>query len=912
MEPSQKGEIPTKLATRIFDAMLRGMTVLTASQRVARALSRSFDEAMRAEGHPQWTPAKVFALDTWMAAMWHGMVVAGDEKRMLLNRSQEHTIWRSILTADREVSGLRSSNSLAEMTARAWSLTCLYRGERRLREFGISTDTKAFQRWAQEFERRCTRNLYLSAAQLPAALGAALAQGLLPVPDAGLLLVDFDALPPASADLLESIGLAGFPVMRIRTAIVSAGELCAANDEISELREAAWWIRRRLNESPVCTIAVIVPALAERRGEIERVFSEILDPEAQPIQAPARAPLLEFSLGQPLAKTALGAAALNLLQWALEPLPFESISLLLRSRFFGGTGAEALAIADFDAFALRKAESLRPEMALAEMGRLLHSSKLGAALTGLRRRVRGMETTARDERLFQPGVKEPERRSHAQWSDAFRKFLDAGGFGEGLENDSYTSYARRSWESTLDELATLDFDGSRVTTLEALNELTRIAEQKIFAPTSTNAPVQIMGPLETGGIPFDALWFVGADDVSWPVASVSNPMIPWNVQRTLGMPGADWTRDNELAKDLTERIAASATRVVFSYARQGEEDARRASPLLAHLALRAFEEEGSSAERIALPFEEFIDKQQIAELPEGTVRGGATVLQLQAACAFRAFAEKRLHATEPEAKEAGLDARERGSIVHDVMRGFWETTRDQPTLLAMSPQQRIRLLEECIDGALVKAQALSRSAWDSAYLQVQQRRLCRLLEPWLEVEMERPSFAVRTQEEDKKNARIGPLHLDLRVDRIDETEAGALILDYKTGGATPSEWMSNRPDAPQLPLYAVLAGEPIAGVAFALLRAGDGLALKGFADDPSVLAKRAFMQRDMAEQVQEWKQILTQLAVSFAEGDAAVAPKHYPKTCKHCAQRILCRLDVASLDDAEEDDESVHAEGEVV
>ena len=40
-------------------------------------------------------------------------------------------------------------------------------------------------------------------------------------------------------------------------------------------------------------------------------------------------------------------------------------------------------------------------------------------------------------------------------------------------------------------------------------------------------------------------------------------------------------------------------------------------------------------------------------LPDRVMRGGATVLQLQAACGFRAFAEQRLWATELETIDLG-------------------------------------------------------------------------------------------------------------------------------------------------------------------------------------------------------------------------------------------------------------------
>ncbi len=75
--------------------------------------------------------------------------------------------------------------------------------------------------------------------------------------------------------------------------------------------------------------------------------------------------------------------------------------------------------------------------------------------------------------------------------------------------------------------------------------------------------------------------------------------------------------------------------------------------------------------------EEMEDAAGIAVPPDEVMRGGATVLQLQAACGFRAFAEMRLRATEIEDVELGMDARERGNVVHKVLESFWEQVKTQ-------------------------------------------------------------------------------------------------------------------------------------------------------------------------------------------------------------------------------------------
>ncbi len=74
--------------------------------------------------------------------------------------------------------------------------------------------------------------------------------------------------------------------------------------------------------------------------------------------------------------------------------------------------------------------------------------------------------------------------------------------------------------------------------------------------------------------------------------TASNSLLPWPMQRELGMPGTDVARDSEQARRMTERIASSAGTVVFSYAKESAEGRQRPSPVLAGLGL----EEVSTAE----------------------------------------------------------------------------------------------------------------------------------------------------------------------------------------------------------------------------------------------------------------------------------------------------------------------------
>jgi RecB family exonuclease len=149
---------------------------------------------------------------------------------------------------------------------------------------------------------------------------------------------------------------------------------------------------------------------------------------------------------------------------------------------------------------------------------------------------------------------------------------------------------------------------------------------------------------------------------------------------------------------------------------------------------------------------------------------------------------------------------------------------------------------------------------------------------------------VLESEETQKDAQIGPLHIRIRPDRIDNVADGEVILDYKTGLCSLTAWQGQRPDEPQLLLYATQRNpNTLRGIAFAQIRAGGMKLLEQPAD---------------ANKVDEWRTVLEELAVEFHQGVADVAPKHFPKTCEHCEQQPFCRvaeINLASTEDTSYD-----------
>ena len=58
---------------------------------------------------------------------------------------------------------------------------------------------------------------------------------------------------------------------------------------------------------------------------------------------------------------------------------------------------------------------------------------------------------------------------------------------------------------------------------------------------------------------------------------------------------------------------------------------------------------------------------------------------------------------------------------------------------------------------------------------------------------------------------------------------------------------------------------------------------------------------DLVQRIEEWGETLERLAHAFADGEADVAPKDPPATCKHCGLQMLCRIGELALQDNDEE-----------
>jgi len=366
------------------------------------------------------------------------------------------------------------------------------------------------------------------------------------------------------------------------------------------------------------------------------------------------------------------------------------------------------------------------------------------------------------------------------------------------------------------------------------------------------------------------------------------------------------------AHDVLARWCARAGAVVLSWPRIENDTEVDGSPVLpARVPEHAPIDAPPTRERLAFESRrlEPIHESPLPPLVTPRAPGGARLVELQAACPFRAFAELRLRAVPLEEPQAGFDRRLRGIVLHRALEDLWSALGDQAALVALDAATRAERVDAAVEVALASATPAGTAAPTVGIERDWQRQAIARL---LEFDGVRPPFSV-VETERALDLAIGGLELTLRIDRVDRVGDELVVIDYKTGKTQAAAWRGARMDAPQLPLYAVLHPDRPTGVAFAAAGGARakyvGVSRDGGAIAGVVAAERFALTEDREKGFSwpaiaaHWRAWLERLAADFAAGKSDVDPKLGSETCRLCHLGALCRVEAVEPDTGEENDD---------
>jgi ATP-dependent helicase/nuclease subunit B len=893
------------LAPALVDAIAAGFPVVTPNNRLARRINARYDALQMAAGRRAWTAATALPWNAWITRLWQeavGVDPPGAPRR-LLTPTQIGWLWQRIVGADSaRRAPLMDVDGAAALAQEAWDRMHAWgAGGESWRGWDDATageDPAAFARWAGEYRNALTDAEAIDLALAPDRLVAML-PALRGVIGGTVVVAGFTEFTAQQQRFLTALQACAVAVTRCPTADCRDPDVrvlaCpTAHDEIAL---ALAWARDRSVALPGATIGIVVLDLAARRDEVRALADEVLCPGLQwPGNESAVRPY-DLSLGSPLADASLVAAALGLLRLGRGSVPAAEAAVLLRSCYLPGDDQAWMRRAGVEG------EWRKAGVSAVDIEAMIRA--VGPIEPALASRWRA----ALNHRRW------PARASPSAWVELWRAWLTALGWPGERTADSSEFQVRGAWEELLAGFAALGSLERALSGRDATAALAGLAARQVFQPEAPAASVQILGALEAAALPFDALWVAGLAAEVWPPSAAPNPLLPIAWQREHNLPRSSAAREHAWARALTGEFSRAAPEVVFSYARTSDDHLRLPSALLAeweHAESAAAPPRFGAMVVGTRPRLEAIDDSQAPPVPAGaTMSGGASLIERQAECPFRALAMHRLGVLPWPKQEEGLSALDRGNLVHRAMLEFWREVNDQATLLALDDATRIRVQDDAVSRALA-SDAVPAERWRQVSELIagsERDRVRALLDAWIAgFERARPPFRVAATELAQTLCLAG-ISLRLRIDRVDELVSGGIaVVDYKTGVTiAPAKWFEARPQAPQLGLYALAlqAQQPqadVCAVAYARMKIGE-LGWSGVAADGALWPGLAVPGDITAGALPDWGAALafwtsacTGLAAEAAAGHAPVLPRDPATTCRHCGLQALCRVGSAEPD----------------
>jgi len=868
----------------------RGYTLITPTHRLSRYLQHQYAVRHIRAGRKTWPTPAVLPWNGWLQKTWEEHALEQGLDQVLLGAHQQQLLWREIISRSAQGKRLLQSTTTARQAMYAWSLCRQWQIPIFAENLYLNEDAIAFRHWAGAYRQRCEKNGWIDDASLA---GAIAGMSVRPAGRKNLAFAGFDELIPCQKAVIAALKAAGASVLELpllpRTAKTT---VLGMHDSCGEILAAARWARALLESDPDRSIGIVVHNLQAFHTDVQTIFDDVFFPGA--ILAGADEPQRPYSiaLGLPLSHYPVMEAALLILGLEREPVPLEEFGALLRSPFIGKAVAEGQQRAQLDAWLRRHGESRINFTTLHKLIKagVLPERVIPEGFTGC---------WLKYQELFRAHDK---KQSAGNWAKLFANLLQIFNWPGDRPLNSTEFQTVAEWQEQLRRFAALDLVAPSLSGREALSLLRQLLMQASFQPETPELPIQILGMTGAAAMQFDHLWILGLHEEAWPGKADPNPFIPLQVQRELGMPGATPELKLAQAQNLLERLVRSSPDVVLSYPQHDNDRELRVSPLLKPWPVTMDpcprDTPGNYAQLIyqSRSMEEIIDTLAPAVPGGQVVSGGTGLFKDQAACPFRAFARHRLFAEGLESKDIGLDARDRGSLVHEVMEKFWRRLGGSQALLDMPEEQLEKVIHDTVHAALQVFRKKFPQTFTERFTHLEMERLRALVYQLLDRERGRRPFTVHACEHWHR-LTFNDITISTRIDRIDQLADGRyVIMDYKTGDPKINHWFSDRPDEPQLPLYAITSAGEIAAIVFTRLKK-DVVGYIGLAQEDDLLPGVKTLAdlrnnggiSDWETLFAKWRETLNRLAINFRQGSAVVDPKSN-KSCEQCDLHNLCRI----------------------
>ena len=831
------------------DAIEKNQLILTANQRLAAQIQQAWGRSISAKNQV-WKTPRVMSLEHWLSFCWNELV---DQNHDLVNgyaqigRLQNIFYWEQAIA--KQDDGLDQSfatmaNDCFELCQR-WNIEADQIDDQ-------STAVNKFKRWAKTYQSILDKKQLLTSPSTWSKVAEGFAQHGLNTENS-IYLYGFQSIPPLQQRVLEAATSDIIPIEVMgESASISKYE---CPEPKVELEIAAKWAAQQLLNDPNQRIGLIIPDLNNRVSETARLINEAL-------AANNCSTAVNISAGVKLSETPLLQSALSLLEMTEYKLPMAHWLGIVNSPYWHFNHLPIQFKVDCE---LQLRETKKYDLSLDKFTQIIRAqqSKLDDP-DSIQPKLQSLYDV---QQLIRQTAK--AKKTFAQWAEFFKQFTAQLGW-PGLKQPNSLQYQQiQYWEKLLGFFSELDNLAIEISNSRALRYLQKLANEHLFHPQTGDAPLQVLGLLEAVGLQFDQLWITGMHSDNFPASGSINPVLSASYQRQHKMPFSVPEKELNIAKNLLSNFAINSNQLYVSYPITDGKTPLEQSPLICH-----YEQQNLHTIVGDMALHNWLDQPYSCDInidaghpysaPKEPIRGGSSILKNQSTCPFNAFAIHRLWAKEFEQPAIGLEAIDRGSIVHEILYRLWNQWQSSKVFLALNKQQLNDQLSTTIDTVLIEQATKNPILLGDNFKQLEKQRLCKLIHQWLEIERQRPPFEVKETEQ-KKQLSLGELSISLIMDRLDTVEDETLVIDYKTGSVKSDVWLGDRPEDPQLPLYILASNPQPQGCAFASLK-GNEQKFIGISNNHMIKGIKVADNWDL--QLQDWQQSIDNLAQEFIQGKA--------------------------------------------
>ena len=500
---------------------------------------------------------------------------------------------------------------------------------------------------------------WLSPGELPAYLTAALRDGRIKLPPV-VLVAGLETPAPLEDLWLQELSRRTQVVhLQVRGDLANVRQAVALPDPGQELN----WVAAQLVELarsglPLHRLAVTAPAIDVYTPQLRRVLAELLGPPQSPDGW-----AYNFSQGPNLSEVPLFWAALLPLTFIAARERREDLVSLLLSPYYGAVLVQGRPPARWD----RAFRERRVDQGWDQLRQAVLRSRPPEAETAVLERLDRVWNSLR-----------PSAAPAGQWGRLLKAAWQELGFPRGLGEAD-----REPWNRLLGLLPELETAlGSEGLTAGEFLEWLKIGAQRVILPGPgiQAAGIQVLGLLEMRGLDFDHVFCLGMNSGTLPAPPRPLPLLSAAEKRLV--LGGTYPSQHHFAAELFHNLLGAAPNLTLTRPRSVDQEEQVSTPL--------YLGEWSQAEMavLATPNPAWLRSpaiQAVFHAPAApgfpgypdpplpwTLPGEISLSQVSTAlaCPCRFLLENLLKIRELPEIEAGLDPRERGQLLHEVLASF--------------------------------------------------------------------------------------------------------------------------------------------------------------------------------------------------------------------------------------------------